>query len=215
MVRSVVSSRPLRTLTGVNAHAVMARAAVRPMNAQSRAVAICAFVCGVGLACTTTTDLSRDLGPVPDGSLMTDATGYVAHVTGIAPPAQEFQFTVIARFENRSAAAVFLARCFPTSPQPIYAIVTADGSATEVAYNPDRACVGHSNQFQILPGAVRVDTFLVRGPNAFDEIKQQAIGVTSGEFRFDAVRGKRSGRRRPSAPGSLGISNAFVVRTAN
>ena len=186
------------------------------MNAQSRAVAIRVFVCGVALECTPTTDASRDLGPVPDGSLMTDATGYAAqHVIGTAPPLEEFQFTVITRFENRSAAPVFLARCFPTSPQPIYAIVAADGSATEAAYDPAWACVGHNNQFQILPGAVRVDTFLVRGPNGFDEIKQQAIGVTSGVFRLMLFPASAPGDGAPSAPGSLGISNAFVVRTSD
>jgi hypothetical protein len=173
------------------------------------------MACSVVLACSATTDASRDLGPVPDGSLMTDATGYVARtVAGTRPPLQEYRFTVVTRFENRSAAPVFLARCFPNSPEPIYGIVAADGSATESAYDPIWACVGHNNQFQILPGAVRVDTFLVRGPNAFDEIKQQALGVTAGVFRLTLFVASVPGDGAPAAPGSLGISNAFVVRTS-
>ena len=61
---------------------------------------------------------------------------------------------------------------------------------------------------------VSESTFLVRGPNAFDEIKQQAIGVTDGVFRFGLFVTSAPGDGAQAAPGSLGISNAFSVRTS-
>jgi hypothetical protein len=86
---------------------------------------------------------------------MTDATGYVA-VPIAAPGAfRQYRFTIITRFENRSAAPVFLGRCYPDSPQPMYWIGPADGSTVEAAYNPNWACVGHNKQFEIRPGGAR------------------------------------------------------------
>ncbi len=170
--------------------------------------------CSWLLACTQPMELPPDLGPVPDGALMTDATGYVAQqIAGTAQPT-EYRFTVITRFENRSAAPVYLGRCYPTSPQPVYGITAADGSAIESAYDPNWACVGHDHQFEILPGAVRVDTFLVQGPNGFDENTQRALGVTGGVFRLSLSVASARGDGAPAAPGALGVSNAFTVRTS-
>lgn len=171
-------------------------------------------ICTWALACSAPTEVRQDLGPVPDGSLMTDATGYVARqIAGTAQPVQ-YQFTVITRFQNRSSAPVYLGRCYPTSAQPKYGIGAADGAAVESAYNPNWACVGHDNQFEILPGAVRIDTFLVQGPNSFDVIKQQAIGATDGVFQLFLAVASAPGDGAPPAPSSLGMSNAFVVRTS-
>ena len=173
------------------------------------------LVCSCALACRDATGLPRDLGPVPDGSLMTNATSYVAErIAGSTRPVR-YRFAVITRFQNRSAAAVYLDRCFPDSPQPIYGIGVADSSGRESAYAPFWACVGHNNQFEVLPGAVRVDTFVVEGPNMFDEVKQQAIGATTGKFRLSLSLRGVPGESAPQLPGTLGVSNAFIVRTWN
>jgi len=156
----------------------------------------------------------RDLGPVPDGSLMTDATGYVAEpVAGSAGPVR-YRFRIITRFQNRSTAPVYLARCDLASPQPIYFLFPADSSASESDYNPFWACVGHDKQFEVLPGAVRVDTFRIVGPNAFDGTHPQGVGATDGAFRLSLDVRSTSGDGAPRVPGSLGRSNAFVVRTS-
>ena len=175
---------------------------------------ILAAVWGTVLGCRTATDPVQNLGPVPDGSLMTDATGYVAKSLGGAGPFVQYEFAVETRFENRSTAPVFLARCFPDSPQPMYGIVAADSSGIQSAYAPFWGCVAHNDQFQILPGAVRVDTFLVRGPTASDAANPEGIGVTSGVFRLMLFVASAPGDGAPAAPGALGISNAFVVRTS-
>lgn len=172
---------------------------------------ICAWVLG----CAARTISPRDLGPVSDGALVTDATGYVAQrVVGSARPIQ-YRFTVISRFQNRSAAAVYLARCYPDSPQPIYGIGAADSSAVASAYEPFRACVGHESQFEVLPGTARVDTLHVQGPNVFDGVRQRALGATSGVFRLKFFVSSARGYRVPGARDTLVVSNAFIVRTSD
>jgi hypothetical protein len=96
----------------------------------------------------------------------------------------------------------------------MYGIGVADGSPVGPAYDPIWACVGHDKQFEVLPGAVRVDTFHVEGPNAFDPIKQQALGETNGVFRLYLAVANARGDGAPAAPGTLGESNAFSVRTS-
>jgi hypothetical protein len=168
-------------------------------------------LCSAVPACDTSTE-PRDLGPVPSGSLTTDATGYVADRVG-STGLGDYEFSVISRFENTTAAPVYLVRCSPDSPRPEYLVSTADGSEDESAYNPIWACVGGAIPFEILPGAVRIDTFHVQGPNSFDEVKKQSSGRTEGVFRLSILVGS-GGSGTPAVPDSLGVSNAFVVRTS-
>lgn len=153
--------------------------------------------------------------PLPDGSLVTNATSYVAiRIPGTSRP-RRYQFTVITRFENQSTAPVFLARCFPNSPQPEYDIVAGDGSSVESAYSPVWACVGHNSQFQVPPGAVRIDTFRVQGPNMFDAGKQVAIGATAGQFKLILFIANEPGDGARRVAREFGLSNAFTVRTSD
>jgi hypothetical protein len=165
------------------------------------------------LACAAPTEPPRQVGSVPDGSLMTDATDYLAEPLAGSTQFLRYGFTVVTRFTNRSPAPVYLGRCYPASPQPMYWISAGDGSAVESAYDPIWACVGHDNQIEILPGAVRIDTFHVEGPNDFDGIHQQGIGATEGVFRLHLPVASARGDGAPAAAGSLGVSNAFTVHT--
>ena len=165
------------------------------------------------LACGTSTEPLSDLGPVPDGPLRTDFTGYVARrLAGSAAPVL-YRFTVITHFENRGVVPLYLGRCLPDSPQPQFGVGVADSAAAESAYDPVWACVGHDQQFEVLPGASRVDTLTLQGPNLSDGHTHEGIGVTEGQFRllFD-VRLTRGGG--VAAPDSVRRSNAFIVRTA-
>src|SRR4249919_3890048 len=64
----------------------------------------------------------ENLGPVPAGAFTTDATGYLAHrLPGTLP---RYQFRIIGRFENRGTSTVYLGRCFPNSPQPLFSVVS-------------------------------------------------------------------------------------------
>lgn len=181
---------------------------------KGRSSAVLVVVYGIAASCSSPTARSAELGPVPDGSLMTNASAYVAErIPGTSRPAR-YQFAVITRFENRSKAPVYLGRCFPNSPQPEYDLVPGDSSSVRSAYSQIWACVGHDSQFQVAPGAARIDTFHVQGPNMFDETKQEAIGTTSGVFRLMLFVASAPGDGAPRVAGALGLSNAFRVRTS-
>jgi len=91
----------------------------------------------------------------------------------------------------------------------MYWIFPADSATVGSAYSPIWGCVGGNNQFEVLPGAVRVDTFLVVGPNSWDGITNQPLGATDGIFRLFLIVSRATAIGEVS-PGS----NAFVVRTA-
>jgi hypothetical protein len=147
---------------------------------------------------------------VPDGPFTTDATGYVAyHLPGALP---RYQFRIVSRFENRRTATLYLGRCFPDSPQPLFTVSST--VAAESGYEQIWACVGHDRQFAVRAGEVRIDTLLVEGPNVFQGGTNVPFGVTEGDFRlyFDVRLGPGDGA--PTAPDSIKLSNTFRVRTS-
>jgi len=172
--------------------------------------AVCLSAVSV-LSCGILTSPLDDLGPVPDGAFTTDATGYVA----VRIPGQErYRFTVISRFQNRGAATLYLGRCFPNSPQPLFGANLATPTPEGSAYSGIFGCVGHDKQFAIQPGGVRFDTLQVEGPNAFDGRTHEPFGVTNGDFRLYFDVRLAPGDGAPSAPDSLHLSNTFRVRTS-
>lgn len=166
--------------------------------------------------CGGVTEPPRDLGSVPDGVFMTDATGYVAHRIPGSGSVRRYRFTVITRYANRGAASLFLGRCFPTSPQPLFTVaVVHRDSLVRSGYEYAWACVGHDKQFEVPPGVIRVDTLQVEGPNMFDGVTHQPLGVTAGRFKlYFAVR-LAAGDGAPGAPLPVRYSNEFLVRTAD
>ena len=160
-------------------------------------------------------DPLRDLGPVPNESFTTDATGYMAREFERPWGQPRYRFTVISRFANRGLVPLYLGRCYPNSTKPLYSVVMADASPTESAYSGVWACVGHDHQFLVLPGSVRVDTMEVQGPNMFDGMTHRPFGVTEGAFRLYFDVRLAPGDGAPSAPMNIRVSNAFIVRTAN
>ena len=128
----------------------------------------------IGLACG-----GDPTAPLP-ASLITDATQYVAVPGASLGATRQFSFTIIARFTNRSAYTVHLARCFPDTPFPIHGIVNAGGDTT-VAYDPGWSCVGGS-YFHVAPGETRLDTLPIQAPWGFDGRTNLPIGVFEGRF---------------------------------
>ena len=210
MIRPQVSS-------GVSLHHVCSQMKVlgRTRSARSSGligpVAIAAGILAALLvSCASPGEPPRDdLGPVPDGAFTTDATGYVAHrLPGNLP---RYQFRIIARFENRGAATLYLGRCFPDSPQPTFTVQNT--GPAESGYEQAWACVGHNRQFVIQSGEARVDTFVVEGPNTFQGGKNVG-GVAEGDFRLYYDVRLAPGDGAPPAPDSTKLSNAFRVRTS-
>jgi hypothetical protein len=169
-------------------------------------VALCAAI----TSCDDPVEPGGDLGPVPDVHFTTNATSYIAHRLPGMPA--RYSFTVITRFENRSAGTVFLGRCYPDSPQPLFSVSIDEPADEASGFGQIWACVGHNSQFELAPGATRIDTLTVEGPNSFDGHTHAPHGVVEGIFRmyFDVRHAQFDGA--PAAPMPQRLSNAFRVR---
>ncbi|MFK7843923.1 MAG: hypothetical protein AB8G77_01385 [Rhodothermales bacterium] len=110
-------------------------------------------------------------------------TDQEVYVTQKAQSGNARVFTIEVRFENKSTTPVYLRRCRPDSPAPIYSFLLLDNDDEwGSAYNSAWACVGHSNHILVPAGAFRIDSIHVRGPNAFQN--NQILGVLSGKHQI-------------------------------
>jgi hypothetical protein len=113
-----------------------------------------------------------------------DRTEYVAAPIRDEPPIR-YEFQVIARIENQSDHTLYLARCFPDSPLPTFGVrLVAPRNPEGSAYDPVWACVGHDSPIVIPPGATRIDTIRISGPNAFQSGSLIGFGQLDGVFEF-------------------------------
>lgn len=120
--------------------------------------------------------------PSPQPTLLTDSASYTAIPIG----ASQVIVKVVTRFTNPTAKSDTLARCFPTSPHPIFSVSLVSPANTEgAAYNPAWACVGHDNDIVVGAGETRVDTLTLHGPNAYDNSTERYLGSLEGTFRIN------------------------------
>jgi hypothetical protein len=162
--------------------------------------------------------LALGVGEEADGSFTTDSLTYHAReVEELWPGVKVYGFRVVTRYTNPTSAPIYLWTCYPDSPRPMYSVVGA-GQATSngIAYNGAWACVGHDRPIRVDPGATRVDTIQVRGPNAFEGGTNRPIDdVLEGRFRimFAAQSCRTEGDCRIGAD-ALTRSNEFTVSLA-
>jgi hypothetical protein len=95
-----------------------------------------------------------------------------------------YGFTLVARYENRTADTLYVSRCYPSDPTPVYGVETIEDTAEDAAYDPVWACVGHDFPIVIAPHAARVDTLRIEGPNSYDGKTNAPMGRFDGEFRL-------------------------------
>ncbi len=159
--------------------------------------------------------LGADFEPSPDDlPLRTDQTVYVAQEErgGFRPI---YGFDLVAQLENKTGRTVYLARCYPNSLHPTYGVELLgqedDGGA---AYNAAWACVGHENPIAVAPGATRIDTFHIAGPNAWPSGSSQHFGVLEGRFRLGYQAQFCRAQTGCDLPDSLARSNEFEVQLA-
>lgn len=130
--------------------------------------------------------------PIERGNEMiqTDALEYVATLRGGSGAHKRYGVKIVATFTNRTEMPLWLERCFPTSPQPMYNISIdeqqngADFSKMPM-YSYAHACVGHDQQFRVEPGAQRTDTLDVSGPNTWQNDKP--LGRSDGRMRISYI----------------------------
>jgi hypothetical protein len=116
-------------------------------------------------------------------TLRTDRTVYTASPIGGEGPYRTYEFTLVAQFTNGMSAPVYLERCYPSTPYPVYGIGSGAG-ARESAYDPVWACVGNDAPIVVLAGETRTDSLRVAGPNSWDGRTKEPFGDLAGQFRL-------------------------------
>ncbi|MEM1271263.1 MAG: hypothetical protein AAGI08_14570 [Bacteroidota bacterium] len=146
--------------------------------------------------------------------IQTDKAVYTAEPVG-AGDREVYAFDLTATFENTTAQTVYLGRCFPDTPMPIYRLeVLGEADGQQAAYDAVWACVDHGEAFAIAPGATRVDTFRIAGPNAWPDGSDEGIGVLEGEFRLSYDARTCPEEVGCALPAGQARSNVFDVRLA-
>lgn len=155
------------------------------------------------------------LDPVAeDTALATDQASYVARYQGGEGSYRQYGFTIVARFQNRTGEPVYLDRCYPDTPVPIYGVEFVDGAggARESGFDPIWACVGHESQVVVRPGDTRVDTLRIHGPNSWDGRTGVPSGTLEGSFRLVYQAGSCREVFRCFLPREARSSSVFEVR---
>lgn len=117
--------------------------------------------------------------------LQTDSNEYLAVLQRSDGPFRTLGFRVVAQFTNQGDTPLFLARCYPVSPGPMFTVELLEAvDAWGAAYDPVWACVGHDEQFLVQPGETRTDTLLLAGPNVYHGITRQSRVALSGRMRL-------------------------------
>jgi len=169
------------------------------------------FFCLLLAGCSLGADFEPSTDDLP---LRTDQTVYIAQEQqgGFRPI---YGFDLVAQLENKTGRTVYLARCYPNSLHPTYGVELLgqedDGGA---AYNAAWACVGHENPIAVAPGATRIDTFHIAGPNAWPSGSSQHFGVLEGWFRLGYQAQFCRAQTGCDLPDSLARSNEFEVQLA-
>lgn len=164
--------------------------------------------CNVSLvACGTPVDSDELISQV---TLQTDRAAYSASSIGGEGTYRTYTVTVVAQFTNGLLRPVYLERCYPDTPYPIYGIVSAE-EGREAAYNPVWACVGHGRPIVVSGGQTRIDPIHLSGPNAWDGRTNQPFGDLVGRFRVSYAVGTCPSVNGCAVAGRV-ESNDFEVR---
>jgi hypothetical protein len=147
-------------------------------------------------------------------TIQTDQTEYVAQYDRTVGPQDIYGFTVSARFENRTEAPIYLARCYPDAPNPIYNVALDNGRGIyeSVGYRTVQGCVGHDNHIIVQPGETRTDQLLIRGPNSWSDDSAVPKDALAGQFRLIYTAHFCPELIRCERPDAMQYSNVFTVR---
>lgn len=167
----------------------------------------------LGLGCSNA--VSAPDADLASPGLHTDRSAYVATRIGGEGAYTQYGFRVEARFTNDGRDTLYLARCYPESPTPLYGVELADSPGASfvhgAAYRGAWACVGHDRQIAVGPGATRVDVLELRGPTAWDGVTHTPFGTLTGRMRLRYVVQRCRGDGACALSGDAGRSNAFDV----
>ena len=152
----------------------------------------------------------RDPAAVQAVSLQTDHEAYSA----VADSSGFVSLVVVLRLNNESGNPVYLSRCSPSFPGPIYGVelvVDKDQSAYSLAW----ACSVGTPAITVPPAGTRFDTLHLFGPTAFDGVTHAPIGTLAGRF-YVIYETQGCVQQAPLCPGASAplYSNPFRVTVA-
>jgi hypothetical protein len=165
------------------------------------------------IGCGASVPTFGDVGADQDTrvTLRTDRAAYGASVAGGEGSSRRYAVTLAAQLSNGLSVPLYLQRCYPDTPYPIYGVVSAE-EGREAAYNPVWACVGHGSPIVLRAGETRTDSLRVLGPNAWDGHTNMPFGDLVGRFRLSYAIGTCRGVVSCELPGGSIESNEFEVR---
>jgi hypothetical protein len=150
-----------------------------------------------------------------DEALQTDSLAYTAVYRAGQAPYRLYGFRVVARFTNRTPAPVYLERCYPDSPTPIFDVQlvgdTAGAGPLGSVFRRLWGCVGHDRQIEVASGTTRTDTLDLVGPSAFEGGTGRPLGRFDGRLRLSYNVQACRGGAGCGLPVGAGLSNAFDV----
>lgn len=173
------------------------------------AVLLSGFVAACGAPVATSDELTA--GQSSQLTLQTDRAAYSAGFIGGEGPYRRYTVTVVARFTNKTSRPVYLERCYPDTPYPIYGIVSTE-EGREAAYSAAWACVGHDRPIVVSLGETRTDSLHISGPNTWDGHTNQPSGDLVGRFRLSYAVGTCPSVYHCEVAARVSESNDFEVR---
>jgi hypothetical protein len=165
------------------------------------------------MACGASVPTSGDVTADQEGQVMlrTDRATYQASLVGDEGSHGRYAITLAAQLSNGLSVPLYLQRCYPDTPFPLYGVVNAE-EGREAAYNPFWACVGHGEPIVLSAGKTRTDSLQVLGPNAWDGHTNMPLGDLVGRFRLSYEIGTCRRVVTCELPGGAIESNEFEVR---
>jgi hypothetical protein len=147
--------------------------------------------------------------------ITTEQAAYTAVPIGPPGPYRQWQFTLVATPRNPSSRTLHVAKCLPTSTEPIYSVVTVPKSAEGSTYDGVWACVGHGKPIVLRPGGSPTDRLVIRGPNVWGSGSQSAQGTLSGRVQLVYIASGCRGFNPCGVESVKPTSNEFVISTVD
>ena len=152
-------------------------------------------------------------------TIQTDQTEYVAQFDSTVNKQDRYKFPLIARFENRTGVPIYLERCYPNTPNPIFNVGLDNGKGVESSSGPFdnpyatvQGCVGHDNPIIVQPEEIRVDNLTIYAPNAWSDDSLIPKDKLNGQFRLIYLAHFCRELYKCERPDAVQYSNIFTVR---
>lgn len=123
---------------------------------------------------------------------------------------ESYEFKLIADFKNKTSETIYLKRCNPESPNPVFNLQHTNKNVNS-AFTPTWTCVDHAEHIEVKPGLQRVDTLKITGPNMWSE-NDEVIGQLEGKHKLLYEARSCNTTDHCPLPDSVAFSNVFEIK---